>query len=257
MNKERKIVSMTTWPPRKDMCVEAMQSLIQQEHSEPVHFVLVLSLDEFAEDDALVGEMKRLDVEVIWDEGNIKSHKKLMPTLERYPENPILVVDDDARQREGWLQAFIDEHKKHPDDIIYGHSSSIVEVFDGKIYEGMAQRGFHTHPGQRTYNEKPANGAAGTLYPAHTFTDERFFDRELFMRLTPNSDETWQWAWAVMGNKTFRCLPKCNYPLPIGRSEHALIDMNLLKYTEYHNAIASEFPEYKNQLIKLIKTKEL
>ena len=257
MNKEGIIVSMTTWPPRKECCVVAIQSLLQQKHSEPVHYVLVLSRDEFAEDDDIVGEMKRLGVEVIWDEGNIKSHKKLMPTLERYTENPILVVDDDARQREGWLQAFIDEHKKHPNDIIYGHSSSIVEVFGGKIYEGIAQRGFHTHPGQRTYNEKPANGAAGTLYPAHTFTDKRFFDRELYMRMTPSSDETWQWAWAVMGGKTFRCLPKCNYPLPIGRTICPLVDVNLFLYTDYHNVIAQEFPEYKNQLIKLIKTKKL
>ena len=248
---------MTTWPPRKDMCVEAMQSLIQQEHSEPVHFVLVLSCDEFAKDDDLMAEIERLGVEVIWDKGNIISHKKLMPTLERYPDNPILVVDDDQQQREGWLQAFIDEHNAHPADIIYGHSSSIVEVMNGRIVEGISQRGFHTHPGQRTYNEKPANGAAGTLYPAHTFTDERFFDRHLFMRLTPTSDETWQWVWAVMGGKTFRCLPKCNYPLPIGKSEHALIDMNLLKYTEYHNAIAAEFPEYMEKLIELINNKEL
>ena len=257
MNKEEIIVSMTTWPPRKECCVVAIQSIIQQEHSEPVHFVLVLSRDEFSEDDDLVAEMKRLGVEVIWDDGNIKSHKKLMPTLERYPNNPILVVDDDQQQREGWLQAFIDEHKAHPNDIIYGHSSSIVEVVNGRIVEGISQRGFHTHPGQRTYNEKPANGAAGTLYPSHTFTDERFFDRHLFMRLTPTSDETWQWACAVMSGKTFRCLPRCNHPLPIGRNENALIDVNMLKYTEYHNAIAAEFPEYKEKLLSLIKQKEL
>ena len=248
---------MTTWPPRKECCVVAIQSIIQQEHSEPVHFVLVLSRDEFSEDDDLVAEMKRLGVEVIWDDGNIKSHKKLMPTLERYTDNPILVVDDDQQQREGWLQAFIDEHNAHPADIIYGHSSSIVEVVNGRIVEGISQRGFHTHPGQRTYNEKPANGAAGTLYPAHTFTDERFFVRHLFMRLTPTSDETWQWAWAVMNGKTFRCLSKCNHPLPIGRNENALVDVNLLKYTEYHNAIAAEFPEYKEKLLSLIKQKEL
>ena len=257
MKKGEIIVSMTTWPPRSHCCVEAMQSLIQQEHSEPVHFVLVLSREEFTENDDIVHVMNKMGVEVIWDEGNIRSHKKLIPTLERYPENPILVVDDDAQQREGWLQAFIDEHKIYPNDIIYGHSSSVVEVIDGKIVEGIAQRGFHTKPGQRTYNEKPANGAAGTLYPPHTFTDARFFDRSLFMQLCPTSDETWQWALAVMKGMKFRCLSKCNYPLPIGRNEHALADINLMKYSDYHNAIAEAFPEYKDKLISLIKQKEL
>ena len=257
MNKDTIIVSMTTWPPRRHCCVKAMQSLVQQKHSEPVHFVLVLSLEEFTENDEIVDAIKEMGVEIIWDEGNIQSHKKLIPTLERYPDNPILVVDDDMQQREGWLQAFIDDHKAFPSDIIYGHSSSVVEVIDGKIVEGIAQRGIHTKPGHRTYNEKPANGAAGTLYPPHTFTDARFFDRILFMLICPNSDETWQWAFAVIEGRTYRCLSKCNYPLPIGSNEHALADINMFRYTDYHNAIAKMFPKYKEKLIEIIKNKEL
>ena len=110
---------MTTWPQRQKICVTAYQSILQQEHSEPVHYVLVLSSEEFAKDDDLMAEMERLGVEVIWDKGNIISHKKLMPTLECYPDNPILVVDDDQQQREGWLQAFIDEQ---------GEESGIKEI---------------------------------------------------------------------------------------------------------------------------------
>ena len=141
MNKNTLIVSMTTWPPRAEQAVQVMRSLVAQKHSKPVHFVLVLSKEEFAEDDAIVGEMELLDVEVIWDEGNIMSHKKLMPTLAKYSKNPILVVDDDMLQKDGWLQAFIDEHKAYPDDIIYGHSSSRVAIVHDKICEGISQRG--------------------------------------------------------------------------------------------------------------------
>ena len=258
---------MTTWPPRFAVAYEAMAAIVEQVKEDNlqdrVHCVMVLSEEEECATETrraagkLMCQMYETGVEVILDRGNIKSHKKLIPTLEKYPNNPILVVDDDNVQWPGWLKTFVSDHDKHPNDIIYGHSSSIVGVVNGRIVEGISQRGFHTHPGQRTYNEKPANGAAGTLYPAHTFTDERFFDRHLFMRLTPTSDETWQWACAVMSGKTFRCLPRCNHPLPIGRNENALIDVNMLKYTEYHNAIAAEFPEYKEKLLSLIKQKEL
>ena len=267
MNEEKIIVSMTSWPPRYQSAAIAMKSIVQQCDEGNLHdrvkFVLVLSEDEccstYARKEAceLMDKMDALGVDVIIDKGNTRSHKKLIPTLERYPDNPILVVDDDMQQREGWLQAFIDDHKAHPSDIIYGHSSSVVEVIDGKIVEGIAQRGIHTKPGQRTYNEKPANGAAGTLYPPHTFTDARFFDRILFMLICPNSDETWQWAFAVIEGRTYRCLSKCNYPLPIGSNEHALSDINMFRYTDYHNAIAKMFPKYKEKLIEIIKNKEL
>ena len=261
MEKDTIIVSMTTWPPRAEHAIMAMRSLVAQEHSEPVHFVLVLSKDEWNVDSEdyranptdVLNAMEHFGVEVIWDNGNIMSHKKLIPTLEHYPDNPILVVDDDVLQDSGWLQAFIDEQKTYPTDIIYGHSSSRVSIIHGKICEGVSQRGVYTFPGRRTYNEKPANGAAGTLYPSGTFKDERFFDRKLFMQLCPTSDETWQWAWCVMTGKTYRCLPCCNHPAPIGKGEYALFRTNITKYTQYHNAIAEMFPEYKEELAKLIE----
>lgn len=251
MDKETIIVSMTTWPPRSGAAVKAMQSIVNQEHFMPVHFVLVLSKDEWENNyqlAVLVSEMMDMDVEIIWDYGNIKSHKKLIPTLQRYPDNAILVVDDDMTQQNGWMEQFIQDHQQHPNDIIYGHAGSRVIIRNGRIEEELAQRGIYTYPGRVTFNEKPANGSAGTLYPAGTFTDHRFFDRETFMRLTPTSDETWQWAWAVMTDCTFRCLSSHNCPIPIKGASNPLFHTNIGKYTQYHNAIASEFPEYKEKL---------
>lgn len=256
---------MTTWPPRKASAVEAMQWLVKQEHDTDVHYVLTLSKDEWNYDgshselpsaESLLAAMEEIGVEVIWDNGNTMSHKKLMPTLQRYPDNAIIVVDDDVRQRDGWLQAMIDDHREHPTDIIYGSSSSVVEIIDGRIVEGLAQRNMYTKPGCVTFNKKPANGASGTLYPAGTFTDPRFFDRSLYMTLSPTSDETWQFAFAVMTGKVHRCLSRCNHPLIIkSNQECALFQTNIRKYTEYHNAIASVFPEYKEKLQQRINLK--
>jgi hypothetical protein len=85
----------------------------------------------------------------------------------------------------------------------------------------------------------------------------RFFDRELLMKLSPTSDETWQWAWAVMTGKQYRCLSDHNYPTILdANQECALWNTNRNRYNDYHNAIAEVFPEYKEKLIEL-KTKEL
>ena len=221
-----------------------------------IHCVMVLSEGEACATETrrsachLMCEMYKLGVEVIIDQGNIMSHKKLMPTLEKYPNNPILVVDDDNTQWPGWLKTFVRDHDKHPNDIIYGQSLSRVELQGDRIVETREPFAYE-QTGNVTVNMKPANGAAGTLYPAHTFTDQRFFDRELFMRLSPTSDETWQWAFAKMAGKTFRQLSGCNIPFMLSAPpDSALWHINKDKYTDIHNAIAAEIPEYLEALKK-------
>lgn len=252
---------MTTWPPRFAVAQQAMAAIVEQVKEanlqERVHPVLVVSEEEVCfsktrkEACELMDEMTWLGVEVIIDSGNIRSHKKLMPTLEKYPNNPILVVDDDNTQWPGWLKTFVRDHDKHPNDIIYGQSLSHVELQGDKIVEVREQSIPFENAGKVTYNMKPANGAAGTLYPAHTFTDPRFFDRELFMRLSPTSDETWQWAFAKIAGKTFRQMSGNNMPMKLGAPpDSALWHLNKGKYTDIHNAIAAEIPEYLEALKK-------
>ena len=254
MEKGTIIVSMTTWPPRAATAFDAMRAVVRQNCSQPVHYVLALSDEEFTADHPIVADMQSLGVEVIFDRGNTRPHKKLMPAIERYPDNAIIVIDDDIEQRDGWLQQMIDDHEANPDDIIYGLSGSVVEMQGDRIVEGFDQRGLHTHPGRVTLNCKPANGAAGTLYPAGTFTDRRFFDRELYMTLSPTSDETWQWAFAVMAGRTFRCLSAYNYPYILPSDQTcALARINVPHYTDIHNRIADAFPEYRRAMKNIIK----
>ena len=251
---------MTTWPPRFAVARQAMAAIVEQVKADNlhdrVHLVMVLSEDEvcYAETRSeaceLISKMEKLGVEIIYDRGNIRSHKKLIPTLEKYPNNPILVVDDDNAQCKGWLKTFVVDHDQHPDDIIYGQSLSRVELQGDRIVETRVPFAYE-QTGNVTVNMKPASGAAGTLYPAHTFTDPRFFDRELFMRLSPTSDETWQWAFAKIVGKTFRQLSGCNIPFMLSAPpDSALWHINKDKYTDIHNAIAAEIPEYLEALKK-------
>lgn len=246
---------MTTWPPRYRTAHQAMQCILSQAGvrlRKRIHPVMVLSEEEVCDarycNDAcaLISRLEKMGVEIIYDPGNIRSHKKLMPTIGKYPDNPILVVDDDNIQAEGWLKTFLADHDAFPDDIIYGQSNAVISVNKERITETRCP---NTHPGDVTIMAKPANGAAGTLYPAHTFTDPRFFDRSLFMSLSPSSDETWQWAFAKIAGKTFRCLSRCNYPYVFGADQsRALFYENQNRYTDIHNRIASAIPEYVHRI---------
>jgi len=39
---------------------------------------------------------------------------------------------------------------------------------------------------------KPINGFEGILYKINTFTQKRFFDKDLFIKLSPSYDESYQ-----------------------------------------------------------------
>ena len=51
---------------------------------------------------------------------------------------------------------------------------------------------------------KPINGFGSTLYPLNSSIYKRFFDKDLFMKLSPSSDESWQWCFNIIRNKTLR-----------------------------------------------------
>lgn len=251
MNNDTLIVSMTSYPKRIGTTRDIYNIILGQKEDD-VHFVLVLSEDEFPnlELDLPKDLRENFGVEIIWDKGNIRSHKKLIPTLERYPDNAILVVDDDMTMRPGWLHEFIEMHKKYPEDIIYGQTSSVVITErDGSLREIRNFDNTYLR-GVATINQKPANGAAGTLYPAHTFTSPLFFDREKFMALSPTSDETWQFLFCVLSGRRYRSLYEngiCRYDIQTNQ-EDCLADVNKEKYTEIHNILAAHFPQYKEKL---------
>lgn len=253
---------MTTWPPRYSTTADVMREHIMQRNfsglNGKVHCVLVLSEEEvchtYSREAAckLMAAMDEMGVEVILDKGNIRSHKKLIPTLEKYPDNPILVVDDDVIQRAAWLRTFWEDNKKYPDTIIYGQSLSRISVENGIIHEKRSIMP-SSIAGKESIDLKPASGAAGTLFPAHTFTDERFFDRELFMKVSPTSDETWQYAFAMIEHPKFRCLSKCNMTTFAGANQEcALWNTNRNLYDKIHNDIANAVPEYLEALQRLL-----
>lgn len=257
---EKLILSMTTWPPRFTSAKVAMQHIIRQRKKaklqDRVHCVLVLSEEEACdvryrrEACELILQMEKMGVEVIYDRGNIRSHKKIIPVLEKYPDATVLVVDDDNIQQDGWLQVFIQDHDAHPGEVIYGQSNRRISVKDGKVCEDTDHFFMLSHPyGQLTENVVPASGAAGTLYPSGTFKDPRFFDRELFMELCPSSDETWQYVFAKLAGKKFRCLSSHNFPITAGADQSvALYRENRYRYAEIHNRIAAAIPEYIDTL---------
>ncbi|MBQ3415268.1 MAG: hypothetical protein IJH39_08010, partial [Clostridia bacterium] len=262
------IVSLTSYPARIKYVKDVLESLINQSVSFSLyHIVLVLAIPEFPnkEDDLpndLVEYINKYsnEIEILWYERNIRSHKKLIPTLKQYPNNPILVCDDDIYRPNGWIRMFLEDHEKYPNDIIFGTSSwyfgNDYKLKRFKQFKCEKSGSINNLPEQIFKTAKPANGLGGCLYPANTFTDKRFFDENLFMKLSPTSDESWQYCFNIMDNKTFRQTSKIidysKYFLD-GTQEIPSSLHKINNYTEINDKLFKEFPKFKTMLNKRMK----
>ena len=69
---------------------------------------------------------KGLTIENNENDGDIKSYRKLIPTLKKYPNNMIVTADDDLIYNKDWLEKLYKAHLKYPKDIV-AHSITKFE----------------------------------------------------------------------------------------------------------------------------------
>ena len=207
------LVSMTSYPSRIYGIYEVFISLLNQSADiSSYQCFLTLAKEEFnnGEEDLPINIQKLILngwIKLIWYH-NIYSHKKLIPIMQNYPENDILIVDDDIIRTSNFIEIFQKEHRKYPSDIICG---VFMFYFDDKRemkrlsgYKNEKCGTINSVPNIIFQTSRPANGFGGVLYPKHSFSDKRFFNEELFMNLSPTSDESWQYTFNVIENKILR-----------------------------------------------------
>jgi len=256
------IISMTSYPKRIKYVAKAFASILTTNIDKSLyHCVLVLSKLEFPNlEQDLPNDLKLIIenkfIEVIWTEDNTKSHKKLMPTLEKYPNSPILIIDDDVYRNELWLKTFIEDHKKYPNDIIVGAFWKRFILRNNNLQELVCIHDTYNtakYCGKLMIGYKPANGTGGTLYPPGTFTDKRFFDKNLYMELSPSSDETWQFCFNIIEKRTFRQLNIPHKEIFIEDSQKYAMNRDIKRYIKIYNDLFKTFPEFKENLKELLK----
>lgn len=98
-NGEKGIISLTSWKARIKTVSKTLYSLIKQ--CPGFHIVLVLSEEEFPKKEAELPENLMLFVnsnliELLWVYKNYKSFKKVLFTMDKYRDVPIISADDDC-----------------------------------------------------------------------------------------------------------------------------------------------------------------
>lgn len=131
-NGEKAIISLTSWKARINTVSKTLYSLLKQ--CPGFHIVLVLSEEEFPKMmDELPDNLKLFTdnemIEILWVYKNYKSYKKVLFTMDKYCEVPIISADDDCIYTCNYAQMLYDEWTKNPHCNITNDGSSGRENF--------------------------------------------------------------------------------------------------------------------------------
>lgn len=190
------IVSLTTYPARMNDARYALFSLLQQT-VKPDKVLLWLAEEEFPEGaPSLLSDFCNAGLTIEFCK-NLRSYKKLVPTLQRYPDSVIVTADDDIFYDPAWLEKLTAAYRQAP-QYIHCHRAHIVQLDENA--QPRPYRKWRSGVSGETTAPSYMNffiGCGGVLYPPHSLYQD-VCDEKLFAELAPIGDDIWFWAMAVM-----------------------------------------------------------
>ena len=191
---QKVIVSLTSFPARINTVGIVIQQMLYQT-VKPDEIVLWLSKEQFPEREKQLPkdllELKdKFDVKIGWCDGDVKAYKKFLPSLKEYPEDLVIIIDDDLLYPIDLIEKLLNAHKDFPSAIIASRVHKIGIGENGKI---LSYKEWKKQIGEYIYEIKEDwffTGGAGTLLPPHAFGEE-LFNEKIIQELCPLADDIW------------------------------------------------------------------
>ena len=248
------IISLTSYPARIGTVNQTIESLLNQTMKAD-KVILWLAPEQFPNKEKELPEQllalcdKGLTIDWYHD---IKSYKKLIPTLKKYPEAIIVTADDDAIYDIDWLIKLHEAYLKKPNEI-HCHRAHRLKTKRKEILSYKKWEWFNIlKPGQDGFDIF-FTGLGGVLYPPNSL-DIRVLNEEKFSMLCPSGDDIWFWGHALLkGTKINLISGAIKFPKLIpGTQETALWHQNI-EYNKNDTQMKSLVSEYP-QLLKTLKS---
>ncbi|EOX3438168.1 glycosyltransferase family A protein [Vibrio cholerae] len=192
------VVSLTSYSDRIYDVYLVLESIAQQT-VKPNRVILWIAENEFSSYDLPETLKKRfsygLEVRFCPD---IRSYKKLIPTLELCDNSVIITLDDDIIYPHDTIENLIKEHKRYPNAIL-GNRAHEITFRNGKLKP------------YKTWNKEVSKqsdyifltGCGAILYPPNSL-HASVMDSSLFMSLCPHADDVWFFIMAKLQNTEIR-----------------------------------------------------
>lgn len=192
------IVNLTSFPERMYDIHYCLYSLLNQS-CKPDMVILWLAEEEFPEKEknipARVLKLQENGLTIKWCKNNY-SYKKLIQALKDFPDEILVTADDDLFYPENWLAQLYDSYLKNP-DFIHCHRAHRVKLENNKItpYSVWEKCINDVFPSYLNF----FTSGGGTLSTSKHFYRD-ITEEKIFQSLSPNSDDIWFWAMAVLNN---------------------------------------------------------
>lgn len=196
------VVSMTTYEQRLQEVYLTIESIMQQT-VKPNRIILWLAEDMQNIDlPVILRKQMQRGLEVRYCE-DLRSYKKLIPTLKLCPNDAIITVDDDVVYSLDLIENLVAAYKKEPECVHCGWAKQMIEkegmVLDYEKWSGVVTEG-------SSLTNMPI-GCAGVLYPPHCF-DEEVMNQDVFMNICKYGDDIWFKAMELKRDVKCRQLPQ-------------------------------------------------
>jgi hypothetical protein len=198
------IISLTSIPSRLSTLHLTIKSLLNQGVSfEKIILWLHQDLKEDLPPNLQKLQGDRFEIHYC---ASTEPHRKLVETLKLYSDRIIVTCDDDIIYPDDWLFRLLESWKHTPDDIV-AHRCRKIRIKNGEI---RPYKSWRSEPTGESSPLAVALGWGGVLFPPGSL-DDRVFDRDTYMRLSPRADDLWYKAMATLKGTAMR---KSRYPYP-------------------------------------------
>lgn len=213
--KEKVIVSLTSYGRRVSKVVPYTIVSILRQTYKPDKIILWLDSENWNDSNlpAELSKLKYYGLEIIYC-SDIKSYTKLIPALEKYPNDIIITCDDDMFYKRKMIEGLIKAYKKNPSRVYCHRAHKPIFNSSGELKPYLD---WDIETSDFLSDNVFATGVGGCLYKKSFFYKD-ICRNDLFMKLAPNADDVWFYFMEVL-QKTPRVVlsnSKCKsiyYPL--------------------------------------------
>lgn len=182
-------VTLTSFGTRIETVYLAVESLMRQSLKAD-RILLCLARDEFKETDlpATLQRQRERGLEILFCEEGLGPYTKFYYTLQKYPDDLIITVDDDLIYPVDTIDPLYRAYQKEPNAIHCNRGHRMTFHQSGKLRPYREWEWNHT-------SEEPSlaifpTGVGGVLYFPHSL-NASILDKQRFLRVAPYADDVW------------------------------------------------------------------
>lgn len=203
------IVSLTSYPARFGTLHLTLKCLLSQSIA-PDRVILWIA---HADKEQLTPDITRLQnagLEISFCD-DLRSYKKIIPTLKKYPNSFIATADDDMYYWPTWLEELVQNYQGNPKEIVC-HRAHLIRLGNSNLplpYTQWEGRTDYLLPSPLIF----PTGCVGVLYPPKCLHTD-VLKREVFLKCCPEADDVWLYWMMRLNGAVARRVPLTHHLHP-------------------------------------------